>query len=443
MSFDPDDLLTARGRAKLQPREQGDAYFRTLARGQAIGFRPSKSAGSPGTWVARYRDRDTGKLITKSIGEFDTYDAAVKRASELFGQASKGIDVRVKHTVTDACHAYTKSLEGLRPQTAEETRARFERLVYFGEDADTSSTNKDDPRHWFGGIELSRLRREHVERWFASISEDRAPSTANREFRSLRAALNYGLDSRMVADDHAWGIKVHSNSERARVDAYLSKAERRRIIADDTRDGSFAMPELEMRYFCQFLALTGLRPGAVAGLRVRDYDARKQLLAINKDKAGGGRIIQVSDKAAPILKIMAKGQEPDAWLFRVAVQVLVPIEGQAKQRLEWAVLPWRKDLWKDRFKAAATTAADKLAAQAKSLREQGKASEAEELEASASRVRGATVYTLRHSAISDMVEGGLPIHSVAKTCGTSVEMIEAHYGHLSTKTRQVLDSLGY
>jgi hypothetical protein len=39
-------------------------------------------------------------------------------------------------------------------------------------------------------------------------------------------------------------------------------------------------------------------------------------------------------------------------------------------------------------------------------------------------------YTLRHSAITDLVTGGLDLLTVAQLAGTSVAMIERHYGHL-------------
>jgi site-specific recombinase XerD len=41
-----------------------------------------------------------------------------------------------------------------------------------------------------------------------------------------------------------------------------------------------------------------------------------------------------------------------------------------------------------------------------------------------------TAYTLRHSVISDLVHGGLDLLTVAQISGTSVAMIEKHYGHL-------------
>jgi site-specific recombinase XerD len=47
--------------------------------------------------------------------------------------------------------------------------------------------------------------------------------------------------------------------------------------------------------------------------------------------------------------------------------------------------------------------------------------------------RGTCPYTLRHSFItSALTEGGMSTLDVARICGTSVVMIERHYGHLVT-----------
>jgi site-specific recombinase XerD len=43
---------------------------------------------------------------------------------------------------------------------------------------------------------------------------------------------------------------------------------------------------------------------------------------------------------------------------------------------------------------------------------------------------GTTAYTLRHSTITDLVSGGLPLLTIAQISDTSAEMIERHYGHL-------------
>jgi len=39
-------------------------------------------------------------------------------------------------------------------------------------------------------------------------------------------------------------------------------------------------------------------------------------------------------------------------------------------------------------------------------------------------------YTLRHNVITDLIRARLPALTVAQLSGTSVAMIERHYGHL-------------
>ena len=64
---------------------------------------------------------------------------------------------------------------------------------------------------------------------------------------------------------------------------------------------------------------------------------------------------------------------------------------------------WNKDAWKHPIKDAARAA---------------------------SLPASVTAYTLRHSTITDLVVGGLDLLTVAQISGTSVRMIERHYGHL-------------
>ncbi len=71
---------------------------------------------------------------------------------------------------------------------------------------------------------------------------------------------------------------------------------------------------------------------------------------------------------------------------------------------------WDKDKWKKPFKAAKPPA-------------------------------NAVAYSLRHAAISELLVGGMDLHTVAKIAGTSADMIDKHYGHLCIeRTRKQLDA---
>ena len=134
------------------------------------------------------------------------------------------------------------------------------------------------------------------------------------------------------------------------------------------------------------LALLPLRPGALAALLAGHYDRRLKVLKIGTDKNGKDRKIKLPDVTAELFDEASKDK-----LF--TAPLLSRADGKA----------WNKDAWKWPVKAAA---------------------EAAELPP------GTTAYTMRHSVISDLVHDGLDLLTVAQISGTSVAMIERHYGHL-------------
>jgi site-specific recombinase XerD len=93
----------------------------------------------------------------------------------------------------------------------------------------------------------------------------------------------------------------------------------------------------------------------------------------------------------------------------------VSVHQGRRQAAHAAGARWNKDAWKRPIKEAAKVA--KLS-------------------------RATTAYTLRHSVITDLVVGGLDLMTVAKLSGTSVVMIEKHYGHLRAEhARKALATL--
>jgi integrase len=124
--------------------------------------------------------------------------------------------------------------------------------------------------------------------------------------------------------------------------------------------------------------------------RSRSTSSRRlKVLKIGQDKAGKDRRIKIPDVTAAFFAEAVKLKLPTAPLLARA-------DGTA----------WNKDSWKGPVKRAAVA---------------GKLPE------------GTTAYTLRHSVISDLVHDGLDLLTVAQISGTSVAMIERHYGHLRSE----------
>src|SRR3546814_3754584 len=71
--------------SKVCKREELEAqrephWHPQLREGAHLGFRPSKKKGRLGTWIARARDRDSGKYKFRSLGEYA--DLSAKRSEE-------------------------------------------------------------------------------------------------------------------------------------------------------------------------------------------------------------------------------------------------------------------------------------------------------------------------------------------------------------------------
>lgn len=370
-------------REKLKPRHQ--PYWHQLRAGAHVGYRAVDQGD--GTWCAKWRDPQSGKRFQKSLGTIvergglRAFDEAVKLADKWFREIERGV---VPHalTVRDACERHIKALRAKDGDTkADAEDGRFKRLVY--EDK-------------LARVELSRLRKADLEGWRqrvaakpakvsrhkkakrSEIIRERAPATVNRDIVPLRAALNRALDDELVSGDLAWRVALRptKNADRRR-DIYLDRDEQTRLLeaAGD-----------EIRPFLRGLTLLPLLPGALAALTVGDFDARLKTLRVGRDKAGADRRIKLPEKTAAFLVEQGKSKLPSAPIFADSV-------GRA----------WSKDAWKIPIKAAVVAVG---------------------------LPRAATAYTLRHSVITDLVTGGLPALTVAQISGTSLVMIERHYGHL-------------
>ena len=375
-------LATVAARDKLKARRE--PYWQKLDSGCHLGFR-RMTAGSTGSWIARFRNAESGERPKKALGEF-----AELPPSERFGAAKRAAEEWFKHlgaggrreaiTVKTACGNYVKHIRETKGEdAADDLQGRFGRWV------------DGDP---IGKVELAKLTRAKVEAWRktlaatpAQVSRDdrelpatrpRAASSVNRDMSALRAALNYAHDMGNVTTDQAWRVALRPiEGADGRRDVYLDLTQRRALID--------AAPS-DVGSFMRGLSMVPLRPGALAALTAGHFHQKLGVLAIGKDKAGADRRIKLPQMTADWFKATAKDKLPTAPLFARA-------DGKR----------WDKDAWKKPIKEAA---------------------------AAAGLPDGVVMYALRHSAITDLVVGGLDLLTVAQLSGTSVAMIERHYGHL-------------
>jgi integrase len=195
----------------------------------------------------------------------------------------------------------------------------------------------------------------------------------------LRAVLNLAYRDGHVATNFAWRVKLLpiKGADRRR-DIYLDASQRRALL--DKLDGDIAD-------FVHGLCLVPLRPGALAALAAGAFDRRLNMLTIGHDKSGKDRKIGLPEASANFFSERCKDKSPTA-----------PLLGRANGK------SWNKDAWKNPIKQAVSRA----------------------------NLPGAvSCYTIRHSVITDLIHGGVDALTVAQLSGTSVLMIERHYGHLT------------
>lgn len=368
-------IETVKQRSKLTPRRE--PYWQTLSTGRHVGYRSTSEGGS---WIARYYDPGTRKRVYNALTEVchlpasEQFSDASKRAREWFKHLDKGGNPDTV-TVREACARYVawqRKKKG--DKVADDSEVRFRRYV-----------NEDE----IAGVPVNKLTPRHVEAWQERLinlpktkqgpnpkpDQRRANSTVNRDMVCFRAALNRAKADGLTTSDFAWAEALKPLEEVSnRRTLYLSRDERRALIEVLPSDAAG---------FVRGMCLLPLRPGALAGLKVGDYDKRAGNLAVPTDKAGAGRTIGLPKAAVELLNAQCKDKLPSAHLFTRA-------DGSA----------WNKDAWK---------------------RPIGDGAKAAGLDS------GVTAYTFRHSVITDLVDGGLDSLTVAALSGTSVRMIEKHY----------------
>jgi integrase len=370
---------TVASRDKLKPRR--GPYWHRLNKGCHLGYRKMTATGH-GSWLARARDEAAAvQHLYKPLGEFldlpdhMRFDAAAKAANAWFDHLGRGGTSRAA-TVADACSRYVKHLQATKTErAAKDAEVRFKNYVLCYAKLATTELPKLTPAQ----LEAWRKAlKDQPTRSGARRGERRSDSTLNRDMTCFRAALNLAYLDGLLTTDFAWRSKLRpiKNADQRR-ELYLDRKQRLQFIQKAPDD---------LAAFLRGLCQLPLRPGALAKLKAGDFDKRLKVLKIGQDKSGKDRRMKLPDVTAEVFDAAAKGKLPTAPLLSRA-------DGKA----------WNKDAWKWPVKAAV---------------------EAAGLPA------GTTAYTLRHSVISDLVHDGLDLLTVAQISGTSVAMIERHYGHL-------------
>ena len=355
-------------RSRLEPRRE-PYWGAPVERGLYVGFRRLTMGGN---WVARWRDPE-GRQRYQALGPVSNaldYDAAKKAARAWQRAVDSGVDARQVRTVADACREYVLDRKKHKGESSgHDADLRFRRTVY---------------DHPIAHMPLGRVTQHKIEAWRDDLSEPKdgkskplSNASLNRTLTSLKAALNYAAACRYVSAERAieWKlVKPYEASNRR--DLFLDLEQRRALLSAATGG---------IRDLLEAVALTGARAGELTKATRRQFDHRTGSMTFTGKT--GTRTVPLSPLAIELFHRLSGSKLPNAPLFT---------RNDGK--------PWGESDW------------DKLVRKAA---------------AEADLPSGVCLYTLRHSFITEAITGGLSPLEVARLVGTSLVMIDKHYGHLA------------
>jgi integrase len=378
-------IKTKTARDKLSPRP--GAYFETLSKGCALGFRRG-----PDTWIARLYTPSADKPFAyHPLGQHEDFTAAKAAADVWFAQMGKGVRrAPTRGTVRDALASYVRHLRSInRRKAAWEVGQRFRLTV--------SRTSE------FGRMKLESVMRDDVEAWRNGLRKGRKPRSVNRQVRAVVAALNHAIAHGHIGKREAWKVAHLVDDGEENVAVFLTAEQRDRLIAAAPK----ALAALLTGY-----AHTGARPSELANAIVGDFNSKGGTVTLKHHKGRGGkqrtRAVVLSDAGATFFRAQCRGKLPQAPL----------ISNEAGER-------WTDQQWCDGIARAIAAANAKAKKPAQRI------------------PAGASAYAFRHTRISELLQTyGVDPVTVAAQCGTSVLMIEkSYFKFISSSMRDKLNAV--
>ena len=402
-------------RTKRLDLKIGKDHTETLSPGHYLLYRRSASGGN-GFWRARWRNPETGKILSRRLGAADDFSevdgvgvldwkAVQKKAEAFFTDCARTAHlIATGETVSDG--SYTVG-DALRDHIIECTRQNKETATL------TSRINAVI-MPVFGDIPVSKLTRRKILDWRDKMGESpriktgwgvsetpegwgdikpteeqlrRRKATANRNLAILRKALSWAVNEGKVSADHQPWKAVISFEKVSRSRArFLTLEEQRKLVKGCSDD---------FRPMVQAALFTGSRYGPLCRLKVSDFDPRAETIWISKDKRESARYVHLAPEAVMWFKRITKGRDSEELMFsRMEVKRVnrLDLEGAwARGDQDWQLV----------------------------------------LACRASKVKPLVFHELRHTYASGLVNAGVPMAFVAEQLGhKDTRMVELHYKHL-------------
>ena len=322
------DLSTPTARKRLKAKKNSVPYWRFIAGGRYVGYRPHTGAQHFGTWVARlYVGNENYVMAT--LGAADDrasadgvavldYRQAVEKTQawcDLQERQAKGIAPKEPEAYTVAqCIADYLDWYAAHRKALATTRFAVEAhiLPVFGKWQVANLTARQI-RQWHQDLAKTPARLRSVpgtaQRWKVlegPEGERRRKATANRVLTIFKAALNFAFSEGRAATDEAWRrVKPFKGVDAAKI-SYLDLEQAARLLQLDDSD---------FHRLVRAALLTGCRYGELTALRVGDYLPDSQAIHVRESKSNKARHVYLTEEATAFFAAMAAGRPAGELLF--------------------------------------------------------------------------------------------------------------------------------
>jgi site-specific recombinase XerD len=362
-------------RNKLTPRNA--PYWFRVNKGRFIGFR---KGANKHVWVARMTVDGSFSFKTFHGSDEWEYETARDAADEWFRSIAVIEEEARNMTVLDVIKHYEKSMTVEKtPRYAKENSDRVRKHL--------SDHFKKTLLHSITTTQIKNFRNGIVVTGDEEVIR-KSKVTANRTLNILKAALNLAYKDNLIDSKRAWET----------VEPFTGVSEARKLFLTKKQVNAYLkVTDGEFHNLCKALALTGNRVGSLTGALVRDLHPREGYIRLQSKKGSGAVKIwncYLRDDSLEFFKEMSQSKLPNANLFT-----------------DNAGQPWHKNGYRRTMldaKQAAKMPAD------------------------------FDLYAFRHYFISQCLEAGTQPQVIAENVGTSVRMIELHYGKTRGETRRAL-----
>jgi len=324
------------------------------------------------------RVRKDGKQIPKTFKDVQSYEDALSAVRAWSDALMRGECYQTK-TLQDAVDEYVRDFAAKKnEQDACSTQTRLYAAL-----PDSLLAKK-----------LSDLSPAHIRCWLNDLVTKpnkkgivRTKSTANRIYNNFKAALNLGYQNEWIGDKPWEKVKAFKNADESR-ELFLTDEQVQALL--NAADGG-------LKDLIHAGVLTGGRYGEIAGAKVKDLSIEEGTLILSSNKTGK-RTVWLSDAGLDFFRERSALKLPSAYL-------ILQDNGKA----------WGKSNHSREFFRACRRA----------------------------KLPDETIfYSLRHYHISKALLAGVSAQVVAENCGTSIRMIEKHYGKfLKSDRRKMMNNI--